>query len=433
MTSRRQFLRSGAAVGAVALSGCLLPPPSEIGGGGGNGSISLTGDVAAGGVGSGFAYEEPELTREDATHVARNADQLDDALDQATPENQVIVWIPPDAAINYTGRSRVVTYGLIASTRTVNHPGGMIYSNSMGQDSSAWSSGDATGVLELGISSGMTGVRYRGPTSAVWDHPMYPGFIPFASGSSADRDRFRKDRYARGINITHGSARVDNCEVFGWPTMGIAVGCPESWNRDQEQSYPRIRNCSIHDCGLSGYGYGVEVDTGHPVVENCYFNGCRHMVAGEGWPDAGYTLSNCFFGPAGSLFPIDMHYLGENGGSGGSPSDRNYRYHAGELMEILNCTVAFSRVIDIASSPSVYDGGNPFAGDHTSAIVIGGLPTEGVVVKGCEFVHSSRDSAISQDPAKIPGHANVDSNGYARIEYENNQYGLTTDFEVGQP
>ncbi|ADJ16811.1 hypothetical protein HacjB3_19343 (plasmid) [Halalkalicoccus jeotgali B3] len=421
--SRRGFLRGTAGLAvAGSLAGCYYST-----------SGSDSGNVSSGGVGSGFAYEQPDVSREDATHVVRSPDQFDAALDEATHENPSIVWIPADAAINYSGRSRVVTNAVIASSRSVNHPGGLIYSNTMGGTSEAYRGGPVDGVLELGANSRMTGVRYRGPTSATWEHPLYPGYIPFGSGPAPDREEYRSQRHSRGISITSGNVRIDNCEIFGWSTQAISVNCPRSWGRERDQSHPRIQNSSIHDCGLSGYGYGLEVNTGHPVCERSYFNGCRHMVAGEGYPDCGYTLSGCFFGPAGSLFPIDMHNLAENIGGTTNPDDYEYRYRSGGLMRVLNCTVAFSHVIDIASteSGSLSAGGNPFAGEQTSAISIGGLPAQGVQVAGCRFVHDSPDSAFSQ--GLLPRHAETNQFGLARWESKNNQFGLTANFPVGQP
>jgi hypothetical protein len=419
--SRRGFLRGTAGLAvAGSLAGCYYPTGGSSGG-----------NVSAGGVGSGFAYEQPDVSREDATHIAHSPDDFDTALDEATRENPSIVWIPADAAIDYTGRSRRVTNAVIASSRSTDHAGGLLYSNDMGGTSEAYRGGEVDGVLELAENSRMTGVRYRGPTSATWNHPLYPGYIPFGSGNAARREEYRSQRHSRGLSITAGSVRVDNCEIFGWSTQGISVNCPRSYGREREQSYPGIQHCAIHDSGLSGYGYGVEVNVGHPIIQRCFFNGCRHMIAGEGYPDCSYTVQGSFFGPAGSLFPLDMHNLAENGGEGQNPEDYEYRYRSGGLIRVLNCTVAFSHVINIAASSSLSAGGNPFAGNQTSAIGIGGLPAQGVIVQGCRFVHDGPESAFSV--GLLPRHAETDQYGLARWETKNNQFGLRADFPVGQP
>lgn len=422
MPSRRSVLASVGGVVAGSLAGCQGYRQQQGGLGGGV--------AASGGVGSGFAYEQPAITREDAHVTVTTPDQLDTALDVGTPENPVVVWVPADAAINYSGRSRLVENAIITSTRTVNHPGGMIYTSSIGQDSSAFRGGPVNGMFELGENVRLTGLRIRGPTSAVWNHPLFPGYIPYASGSASVRDAFRRRRHSRGLTITSGAVRLDNVEVFGWSTQAISVNCPRSYGRERAQSYPRIQNFSIHDNGLSGYGYGVEVNVGHPIMERGYFNGCRHMVAGEGFPDGGYTLSGCFFGPAGSLFPIDMHLIGETFDGSSDPDAYDYRYHAGELIRVLGCTVAFSHVIDIAASSSISAGGNPFAGNQTPAIHIGAVPSVGAVIKGNRFVHDSRESAITQ--GHVPPHVELGPLGYGRFELAGNQFGLPTNYSVGQ-
>lgn len=429
--TRRQFLKTtGAAASAVALAGCLLPPPPSATGGGAGSLVPMGGNVAAGGVGSGYAYETPEITEADTEHTVTSADQLDAALDTGTPENPTSVWVPPDAAIDYSGRDREITHGVIASSRSVNHRGGIIYSNSMGTNSTNYRGGDVDGMFRLGDGGRLTGLRLRGPTSSVWDHPLFPGYIPFGSGSAQAREAYREARHSRGVTIVSGNASVDNCEVFGWSTHGITVDCPRSYGVAQEQSYPQIRNSSIHDCGMSGHGYGVNVIRGHPVCQRIFLNGTRHAIAGYGYPDGGYSLADSSIGPANSLFQCDMHYIGENSSGSSSPSSYEYRYHSGGLIRIIRTTFTSSHVIDIASTESISQGGNPFAGNPTPAISIGGLPAQGVEVKGNRFVHDSVSSAISQ--GHVPGHAETDANGFARIEYSNNQFGINPGYDVGQ-
>lgn len=416
--SRRRFLGITATGVAGSLAGCYAT-------GGSN-----SGQIAGGGVGSGFAYQKPAVTKSDATHVARNADQLDAALDSATPEQPAVVWIPPDGAINYTGRTRRITNAVIASSRSVNHPGGIIYTNSMGVDSAAYNGGDPDGMFEFGDQSRITGVRLRGPTARVWDSRWASGFIPFASGGPQVRENYREARFARGITITSGSVRLDNIECYGWNTQGIFVACPRSYGVDREQSYPRLEAASIHDCCLLGYGYGVEIEHGHLIARRVFTNATRHAFAGFGWPDGGYSLINSFIGPANLLFSCDFHYLGENGGSGSDRSAYGYSYHSGGLIRIIGCTFSYDHVMNIAPSPSISAGGNPFAGNSTPAISIGGLPDQKCVVRGNWFAHSDLNSAISQ--ARTPAHAETGPHGFARFEISNNKYGVQFPYPVGQ-
>lgn len=216
----------GGTAGIASLAVCLFPMPS----GSGSGSARVSG----GDVESGFAYKQPAVSRNQDTHVARTADQLDAALDQGTPKSPAVVWIPPDAAVNYTGHTRRVTNAVIASTRqsksdeSGSHPGGLIYSNSMGGESAAYRGGDVDGMFELGKNARLTGIRLRGPTFATWDSRWFPGFIPFASGGPQRRENFREARFACGVTITAGNARIDNVECYGWSTQGIVINCPRS-------------------------------------------------------------------------------------------------------------------------------------------------------------------------------------------------------------
>lgn len=188
---RRQFVQAAGAAGVTAsLAGCYAT---------GGSSRSSSGSVPAAGAGSGFAYKTPAVSRDQFTHVARNPDQLDEALVQGTPKRPAVVWIPPDAAINYSGRSRRITNAVIASTRTVNHPGGLIYSNSMGGNSSAYRGGPVDGMFEMGPRSRFTGVRLRGPTAQAWDSKWMPGFMEFLADFGQDTVRTVK---------RHGKRRV---------------------------------------------------------------------------------------------------------------------------------------------------------------------------------------------------------------------------------
>lgn len=425
--SRRDFLKTaGATAGVGSLAGCLFPMPSGSGAGG---------RVSAGGVGAGFAYNQPAVSKSQATHVVRTANQLDAALDVATPESPSVVWIPPDAAVNYTGRTRRITNAVIASTRqsesenSESHPGGIIYSNSMGADSSTYNGGEPDGMFELGENARLTGIRLRGPTSQTWNSRWFPGFIPFASGGPQRRENFREARFARGVTVTTGSARIDNVECYGWSTQGIVVNCPRCVGVPQNQSYPRLIALSTHDCGLSGYGYGVEIIMGHPIIRQCYLGACRHVCAGYGYPSGGYSLINSFISPVTILFPIDYHNLGENIGGSSDPSDPRYRYRAGGLIRVIGCSIAADKSLPIAATESISAGGNPFAGSFQPAISIQGIPWKRAVIKNNVFVHSSVDEAISQ--SNIPATASTGPHGFARFEISGNEFGWKPGFPVG--
>lgn len=423
MPSRRTFLKGIGAVGiTAAIAGCGGPQ-----GAGGFGSGG-----AAGGVANGFAYEDPAVAPEDATHTVTTPDAFATAVNAGTPDDPAIVRIPPDAAIDLSNRSFVLDNVVIASSRQAEsesgdgdghgngHPGGMLYTTSIGAQSTAHSGGPGTGLLTLTDKARLTGIRLRGPTSAVYDHPMFSGYIPQPSGSRSERMAFY-DRYrARGITVSSDTVQIDNCEIFGWSDQGISVG------QKGHPVNPQINNSSIHDCMMTSAGYGVDVQCGHPVVSQCYFNATRHAVAGFGYPDAGYTLQNCVFGPANALFQVDMHYLGENIGGSADPSAYNYRYRSGGLMRILGCTFTSTHVIRAAN----FAGGKP-----TPAIVIGGIPKEGVVIHGNTFSHpppGNNPSVFNQ--STTPGSHSLGPNGFAppeKFDIQDNQYNASFEFAIG--
>ncbi|WP_336364892.1 hypothetical protein [Halalkalicoccus salilacus] len=416
--SRRGFLAGVAGVAVIGTAGCTV----EYNGGGGRG-----GGIATGTTGSGFAYDEPDVTEADATHTARSADELLAALDEASEQRPAVIWLPGDAAIDMTGRAAVVEHAVIASNRTKESLGAIVYSDTQGVNSAAYKGGEALGVLECRNNARLTGFRHRGPTSNVHENEWYSGYIPMPSGSSSERDSFYDSQQARGISCTGENVQIDNMDIFGWPTQGITVGTTDG----NGAANPQINNCSITQCGLTSAGYGVEVFRGHPTVYQVYFNGTRHAVAGFGYGNCSYSLIECEFGPANSLFQVDQHGLYENTSGSSSKDDLNYRYRAGGTMEIVRCTFTSTHVVEFA---------NFQGGDQTPAIVIGGVPMDRVVVRGNQFSHppvtgnpktqgGGSNPPIAQGPIP-PGHEQ-DDQGFCRFEIADNQYGMSFDFPVG--
>ena len=415
--SRRGFLSGIAGATVVGLAGCTVEY---------NGSGGRSGGIATGTTGSGFAYDEPAVTEADATHTARSADELLAALDEASEQSPVVIWLPGDAAIDMTGRDVVVENAVIASNRSKDNLGAIVYSDTQGKNSTAYLGGSkADGVFDCRANSRLTGFRHRGPTSNVYENEWYSGYIPMPSGSPSARESFYDSQHARGISCTGDPVQIDNMDIFGWPTQGVTVGL-----REKEAS-PQINNCSITQCGLTSAGYGVEVFSGHPTVYQVYFNGTRHAVAGFGYGNCSYSLVECEFGPANSLFQVDQHGLYENTSGSSSKDDLNYRYRAGGTMEILRCTFTSTHVVDFA---------NFQGGEQTPAIVIGGVPMDRVVVRGNQFSHppvtgnpktegGGSNPPIAQGPIP-PGHEE-DERGFCRFEIADNQYRQSFDFPIG--
>ena len=416
--SRRQFLTGVAGVAVVGTAGCTVQYNGAGGGGGG---------IATGTTGSGFAYDEPDVTAEQATHTARSAEELLAALDEASASDPAVIWLPGDAAINMTGREAIVEHAVVASNRSKNNLGAIVYSDTQGRSSPAYLGGEAFGVFECRDNARLTGFRHRGPTSNVHQSEWYSGYIPMPSGSRSEREQFYDSQHARGISCTGDNVQIDNMDIFGWPTQGVTVGTTDG----SGGSSPQINNTSLTQCGLTSAGYGLEVFRGHPTCYQIYFNGTRHAVAGFGYGDCSYSLIECEFGPANSLFQVDQHGLYENTGGSSSKDALDYRYRAGGTMEILGCTFTSTHVVEFAN----FQGGNP-----TPAIVIGGVPMEKVVVRGNTFSHpplegnpaetgGGSNPVIKQGPIP-PGHE-TDDLGFCRFEIDDNTYGRGFEFPVG--
>lgn len=407
--SRRTFLKGlGATAGVVSLSGCILPPPDVINGGG---APSLGGVPASGGVGTGFAYQQPAITGQDAHVVARTPNGLMSAIEQASTDRHVIIWIPPDAVINMTGQPTTTLRNVtLASSRHTNHIGGLIYTDTYGEGTSQY---DGGGIFDMQENSRVTGLRIRGPFSNVYNHPEYPGYLPKPNyGSRSRRYEYYDAHAARGLTVSHGSVQVDNCELFGWSRMAVYVNCPRSYGVDQEQSYPQFNNDAFHNNLMDSSGYGIEVIRGHAVIQRCYLNANRHSIAGFGHPDSGFTISECFQDRIIGSFPIDQHYMGENNGSGSSPSDYKYRYRGGGLMQVLNSSFACR---------NVFEDSVVYSGARQPALALQGVPLQKSVVKGNLFRHDSPETAFSQ--GHTPGGHEKGPLGFVRWEVSGNQFG----------
>lgn len=273
------------------------------------------------------------------------------------------IWVADNAVINISGDSARVTDKTIAGNRGVNGADGpLLYSTDRGEDSHAWGGGASYGHLVLEGSSRLTGLRLRGWSHDYWDNPEHPGYIPFAPGATyAERDAWRKKRFARCGSLRSDDVEIDNCEIYGWSVEAFACGTSSSHHS------PWIHHNDLHDNMMTSYGYHIDVKKGRPVVEYNYMNAHRHAVNGFGYYNSEFVCRFNLFGPSQSSHATDMHGLHNN--VGWTNSDYNStKYHgqAGGRMEIYRNTYTATHVISDDTK---------YGGNWTWAISIRGVPS----------------------------------------------------------
>lgn len=367
----------------------------------------------ADGVGTGGPIPvAPDIDPNDADTVATTPDKLER---EATSGSGKIIWIPGDARIDFTGRS-IVTQNIIASNRSNQHPGGMIYTNDMGDRSAAYNGGAGVGMITLEGVGRTSGLRLRGPTYDYWDHPKYPGFIEQKSASEYTA------MLSRGITILSSQARVDNCEIYGFSTQGIVVGAKEI------VANPAIHYNAIHNNMQTHYGYGVDVKRGMPHIFRCWFDAHRHAINGFGYADSSYLVEECTIGPHTSSHVIDMHGVHNNSGGSSNPSAFNWRFRAGGTMRVIN-----SSVMALETIPPAW----PHGGSRTELMHIRGVPKNGAILQGNQFAHpgppdGNNGVGTQVYQSTIPSGVATNALGYVNIEWEGNQWNLDFD-DDGQP
>lgn len=263
------------------------------------------------------------------------------------------IWIADNAVINISGNSGTIVDKTIAGDRGVNGSDGpLLYSTDKGENSHAW--GSIPGHFKLLGNTRITGVRLRGWAHDVWDNPAHPGYIPLTDSAH------RKARYARCAALRSDDVEVDNCEIYGWCTSGLACG------KKSTGYSPHIHHNDMHDQMQTSYGYHVDVFRGRPVIEYNYFNAHRHAVDGFGYDTGGYVCRYNVFGPSQSSHATDMHNLGQNSSGNTRDYDSSTYYgNAGDTTEIYRNTYTATHVISDAN----FD-----AGKWSWAVSIRGVP-----------------------------------------------------------
>lgn len=150
----------------------------------------------------------------------------------------------------------------------------------------------------------MYGISLRGPNVNYFD--------PRERAKSNDWDTDDPDDWLSAGVFTYPTKKEDastfiGCEFFGWTVAGVEVGSKEN------ETSAIFRRCSGHNCPMETYGYAIEHYNGEMIIEDCFFDVCRHAVSSFGYPTAGYTIRNSVLGP-GPWYGhgIDVHALKEN-------------------------------------------------------------------------------------------------------------------------
>lgn len=265
------------------------------------------------------------------------------------------IWIADNAVINISGDSAKVTDKTIAGNRGVNGADGpLLYSTDKGDDSHAWDAGSGRGHFQFYGNCRITGLRWRGWAHDYWDNPDHPGYIPYRppEGYAAN--------YARWGACRSDTIDIDNCEIYGFCTAGIAVGTSSS-------AYdPHIHHNDIHDNMQTSAGYHIDIFRGRPIIEYNYMNAHRHAIDGFGRYNSEYICRYNVFGPSQSSHVVDMHGLHNNISGTNSDYDSTlYHGQAGGNLDIYRNTFTATHVISDAN----FD-----AGDWSWAVSIRGVP-----------------------------------------------------------
>lgn len=413
--NRRALLRAGGATVTSALAagsaGCFYyyPTGGSGGGSGGGQGSQLSGRVPGGGVPS-----LQEYTQSDAAHSARSVEEL---KRHASATDGRIVWLPNES-YDFTGQDLHLTGNItLASSRSPDSPGAVLHTSDEGASSPAWSGGSGTGLISIpGDNVTLSGVELRGPHTNEEDHHALAGYFPFAPGSSRSaRDRWRRQRYARGVTITGDNVTISNCDIHGFGVQGISVG-----NSERAPQNVTIAYCSLTNFLMTSYGYCVDVRHGDVQLYRTYMDAARHHIVTSGMGDANYNALECTFGPWCTSHPIDSHRVGENQSGSSDPSARDYTYRAGGRLVVKGSLVLANRVPDLGFI-------NFSRGSTVPHVRVRGVPGDGFYFEGNKCSHAGIEAGIEQSQDGIPGRLETDEYGFANMYISGNEWDVNFD------
>jgi hypothetical protein len=239
---------------------------------------------ARGPIGGGEAYTGVVTT---GHYQADNVDTLLAALAEARAGE--VVFIPGEAVIDLT--ARIYIEGLVLEI-----PAGVTLAGDRGQRGSRGSLlvSDAlkTPVMIRAMGPGVriTGLRIEGPNPK-----RYLAHHRRAFQEGKGRSYYYEFPNSDGIQASHDSLEVDNCEISGFAHGGIFLKAGVGH---------QIHHNFIHHCQYNGLGYGITHDRASSLIEYNQFDFNRHSIAGTGRPGCSYvarhnvelgtSLSHCF-------------------------------------------------------------------------------------------------------------------------------------------
>jgi len=329
-------------------------------------------------LGGGVGYRNI-IDPKSVNFTVRTRSELITALKNAVSGQ--IIYVNDSATINMTGDQNIVIPAgvTLASGRGANNAlGALIYTN-------------AIETFPLFITAGegvrVTGIRLQGPDPERRTEQM---------AWLETRGRYYDIPNSRGIQSSYSHLTVDNCELLGWSHAAIYLGTGSHDNY--------IHHNFIHHNQREGLGYGVVLTTGaDALIEANVFDWNRHSIAGvRGFPGASYEACYNFV-----LGNANSHYFDMHGGN------------------------------DI-SDPTVPAGGyvkvhhNTFMESSQSAVVIRGVPTEGVWVYKNWALYDpnkfTKEWIFTQSLGNLPGHT-----PYEKMWVYDNWYGPVRNITVTTP
>lgn len=189
----------------------------------------------------------------------------------------------------------------------------------------------------------------------------------------------------------HGdTAKVQNCEFYGWTLGGVAIGSSET------ETDSNVLGNKFMFCWMKGLGYGICHYNGHMDASRNYIDCTRHAISSYGRPSCSYDAHHNTVGEHSISHAFDMHNWQENGG------DKDV---AGGEVRIWRNEVKFDRGIN---------------GKPQEAVKIRGAPEVGAEVWLNVFKHRSRPEGMG-DSGSACHQVNVDK--LTRFKYHNNFYG----------
>lgn len=234
-------------------------------------------------------------------------------------------------------------------------------------------------VEVLGPGVRVTGLRLRGPDPKRRLEHHKRSFNAARGDNTQQHDYYYRLPMSVGIQTKSDRLQVDNCELSGWSVSAVSLASGKDHH---------VHHCFIHHNQLNGLGYGVSHGYGETVsslVECNLFDANRHSIAGTGAPGNSYEARNNVELGVSLSHNFDMHGGRDRADGTDIAGDRISIHH------------------------------NTFLGTDVRAVVIRGVPRDGVAVDHNWFAHEAPGDKLIGPWPLTPE---------SRITLENNAYGL---------